>query len=69
MLQIFALVASIGLIVLGCKGLFGDGLALSKNTTLKGSSAKVVGVCCILGGIGLIPAFFLLIILLSGPPR
>jgi hypothetical protein len=59
MLQIAALAVSIGLIVLGIKGFTPSGLAFSKTKTLTGSSARIVGALCILGGLGLIPLIFL----------
>lgn len=65
MVQIALIAVSIGLIVLGIQGFTAKGLAFSKSTTLKGTPAKFVGVCCILGGIGLIPAMFLAVALYS----
>jgi hypothetical protein len=67
-LQILAIVASIGLMALGIKAIFG-GLVLSKEKTLTGTPAKVVGVLCILGGLAVLPGLFLLISLLSRPHR
>jgi hypothetical protein len=61
MIQIALVALSIGLIVLGVKGFTRSGLAFSKTTTLTGTKAKIVGVLCILGGIGLIPLFVLMI--------
>jgi hypothetical protein len=68
MIQIAMVVVSVCLIVLGIKGFTRSGLALSKTTTLTGTSAKVVGVLCILGGIAVIPMFLLLIALMSARP-
>jgi hypothetical protein len=61
MVQIALVIISICLIVLGIKGFTKSGLALSKSTTLTGTPAKIVGVLCIIGGLGLIPAFLLVI--------
>jgi uncharacterized membrane protein len=58
MIQIAAIAVSIGLIVIGVQGFTKKGLAFSKTTTLTGTSAKLVGVCCILGGIALLPAMY-----------
>lgn len=65
MIQLALLICSIGLIVIGIKGLSGRGIALSKTKTLTGPQAKAVGVACIIGGLALIPALFLIVWLLS----
>lgn len=65
MIQILLLVTSIGFIVLGVKGFTANGLALSKSKSITGTPAKIVGVCCILAGIGLIPLFLLAFALYS----
>ena len=59
MIQIGILLVSIGLVVLGIKGFTASGIPLSKRTTLKGTSGKVVGAICILAGVAFIPAFLL----------
>ncbi len=55
MIQIALVAVSVGLIILGIKGFTRSGLALSNTTNLTGIPGKVVGVLCILGGLGLIP--------------
>lgn len=60
MLQVGLVVVSIALGVLGIKGFTPSGLALSKNTTLTGPKAKLVGTFCILGGLALVPLFMLI---------
>jgi len=61
MVQIAILGCSIGLIVLGIKSLVTGELAFSKKKTLSGGVAKAVGVACILGGVALVPLFFVTI--------
>jgi hypothetical protein len=61
MIQIALVAVSVGLIILGIKGFTRSGLAFSKTTTLTGTSAKVVGSLCILGGLGLIPLLVLVL--------
>lgn len=59
MIQIVLVILSICLIILGIKGVTKAGLAVSKKTRLNGTPGKVVGVLCILLGVGLIPLFIL----------
>lgn len=59
MIQIGLVAVSLGLIILGIKGFTPSGLALSRTTTLTGPSAKIVGILCVSGGLGLIPAVLL----------
>lgn len=61
MIQILMIGCSIGLIILGIKGFTPSGLAFSKTTTLRGTSGKIVGTACIIGGIALIPLFFVIV--------
>jgi hypothetical protein len=60
MIQIALIALSLGLILLGIKGFTSSGLAFSKTKTITGTPAKIVGSLCILGGLGLIPLFFLI---------
>ena len=57
MIQIAVLAVAGCLIVLGIKGFTASGIPLSKTTTLKGTSGKVVGTICILAGLAFIPLF------------
>lgn len=59
MIQIAVVAVSIGLIVIGIKGFTKSGLKLSKQTTLSGMPAKIVGAVCILLGLAFIPLFML----------
>src|SRR5262249_1799632 len=61
MIQLALLAVSVGLVVIGIKGFTPSGLALSKNTSLTRRSAKIVGVLSILGGLGLVPLFMLVV--------
>lgn len=65
MIQVALVGVSLCLIVLGVKGFTQKGLALSKTKTLTGAPAMLVGVFCILGGLGLIPLFFLVVAMSS----
>jgi hypothetical protein len=66
MIQIALLAVSIALIVLGAKGFTASGIPLSKETTLKGTTGKIVGVICILAGVILVPIFMLVAWAFSG---
>ncbi len=59
LLPIVLIAVTIGLIILGVKGFTSDGIPVTKSVTLSGTSGKITGVLCILGGILLIPAFLL----------
>jgi hypothetical protein len=65
MVQCGLLLVSIGLIFLGIKALLGKGLMLSRNKTLTGTPAKVVGVLCILFGLALTPLAYLIMFAVS----
>ena len=62
MIQIALVVVSIGLVVIGIKGVTKDGLTLTRSTRLTGASGKIVGTLCILLGLTLIP----LVLVVSG---
>ncbi len=66
MAQIALLLVSIGLIVLGIKGFTASGIPFTSTTTLKGTTGKIVGVACILGGVMLVPVFMLIVWAFSG---
>ncbi|GAC1334866.1 MAG: hypothetical protein NVSMB14_02100 [Isosphaeraceae bacterium] len=57
MVQIALVVVAVGLIILGIKGFTKSGLALSKEKTLTGRPAKIVGACCIFAGTSMLIAF------------
>jgi len=56
MIQIAAVLVSIGLVILGIKGFTAKGIPVSKNKTLTGNSGQVVGTLCILAGVAFCPA-------------
>jgi hypothetical protein len=53
---ILGVAIGIGAILLGIKGFTRDGLPFTKSKRITGTSAKVVGVICILVGLALIAA-------------
>jgi len=57
--KLAVLAVSIGLVTLGMKGFTASGIRLSKTVVLKGTSAKMVGVVCILAGLAFIAALLL----------
>lgn len=63
MVQIALVVVSVLLVVLGIRGFSASGLALTRNIKLTGRKGKIVGVLCIVLGVGLIPLFLLLVFL------
>lgn len=65
MIQIAILAVCIGLVVVGIKGFTKSGLPLSRNRTLRGNTARIVGTICILLGVGFIPLCILLFILFA----
>jgi hypothetical protein len=49
------------LIAIGVNGFTHGGMKYSKNRVISGIAGKTLGTCCILGGILLIPAFFVVL--------
>jgi hypothetical protein len=48
---IVLVIISIGLVILGIKGFTASGIPVTKTFALRGTSGRVAGVVCILGGI------------------
>ena len=59
MIQIAVIAVSIGLVILGVKGFTKNGIPISRNFALSGTSGKIAGVICILLGLVFIPLFLL----------
>ena len=62
MIQIAVLAVSVGLVFLGAKGFTASGIPLTKTVTLNGTRGKIVGVICMLAGLGFIPAFLVVLL-------
>jgi hypothetical protein len=62
MAQLILLGVSIGLIALGIKGFTAAGIPLTKTTSLKGTTGKIVGVLCIVFGVLFVPLYVLFIV-------
>jgi len=69
-LAVIVTAVGVGLLILGLKGFSAEGIPFSSTTTLKGSTARVVGiVCLVLGSPIALFGFWLIIKIAQMPPR